>query len=360
MDSRPSEPELRVALSNEPFGALRAQWDALYRADPRATPFLAPGFGGAWLRHWADGVAPCVLTLHEDETLVGLAPLVLRRRGPVRTLMPLGFYVGNYWDVLARPDRRAAVEAAVAAELARRRDEWDALVLDTLSPGSALPPALRRAGLRVRARGCRPYPGLRLPASFDDYLAGLGRVRRRELRRRLRPLDSGRLELVDVHDPAGLDATVTTFQELRAVWWQTRGKTLNPDHTRPEFSAFLRAALRELVPAGRAVARELRSADRVVGVTLDLRDDTTLYAWLNAYHPDIGRLSPGKMVMTETIRGAISAGLGYFDFMVGDEPYKYDFGAVDRQVPRLLAGSGTMRSDAALAGALVAEQWRAR
>lgn len=353
-------PALRVAVSDEPLGALRAQWDALYRADPRATPFVAPGFGGAWLRHWADGVAPWLLTIHEDEALVGLAPMVLRRRGVLRTLMPLGFYVGNYWDVLARPDRRGEVGAAVAEELARRRGEWDALVLDTLPPGSALPAALRRAGLRVRGRGSRPYPGLGLPASFDDYLGGMGRVRRRELRRRLRPLGGGGLELVEVHEPAELDAAVTTFQELRAVWWQTRGKTLNPDHTRPEFAAFLRALLRELVPAGRAVARELRDGDRVLGVTLDLRDDTTFYAWLNAYHPDIARLSPGKMVMTELIRSAIAGGITYFDFMVGDEPYKYDFGAIDRHVPRLLAGSGTVRSDAALAAALAAERRRAR
>jgi len=45
--------------------------------------------------------------------------------------------------------------------------------------------------------------------------------------------------------------------------------------------------------------------------------------------------------------------------MVGAEPYKYDFGAVDRHVPRLLVGSASARSDAALLGALVRERSRA-
>ena len=350
---------MHVALIDDPLGSLGTAWEALYEADPRATPFLAPGFGEAWLRHWADGVTPWIVGVYDGGALVGLAPLVSRQRGLVRTLMPLGFYVGNYWDVLARPDRRGEVNAAVAEELARRRGEWDALMLDTLPPGSGLPRALRRAGLRVRGRGSRPYPGFRLPASFDEYLAGLGRVRRRELRRRLRPLDQGEFELVDVHEPADVDAAVARFREIRDDWWEARGKTLNPDHTRPEFSAFLGASLRELVPAGRAEAWELRSGGRVLGVTLSLRDDTTIFLWLLAFHPDIARLSPGKMVIAATIRRSIERGCTYFDFMVGEEDYKYGFGAVDRHVPRVLVGSGTARSDGALLAALALERRRA-
>ena len=331
----------------------------MFADDPDAMPFLAPGFGEAWLQHWASDVRQWVLTVHDAGELAGLAPLVRRRRGPVRTLLPLGFYVGNYWDVLARPDRRREVNAAIARELDRRRGAWDALVLDTLSPGSLLPGELARAGLRVRARGTRRYPGLALPGSFDEYLAGLGRRHRTDLRRRLRPLDRGEVELVEVREPAALDRAVVAWQELREHWWRARGKELNPDHTRPEFAAFLRSMLRDLVPACRAVAWELRDAERLLGVSLNFRDDRAFYCWLSAFHPDAARLGPGKLVIAESIRRSIAAGLGYFDFMVGAEPYKYDFGAVDRHVPRLLVGSATSRSDAALAGALAMERLRA-
>ncbi len=346
---------VRVELHDDAFG-LRSAWSALFADDPEATPFLAPG---AWLRHWVGDARPWVLTVHDAGALVGLAPLVLRRRGPLRTLLPLGYHVGNYWDVLAQPERRQEVNLAVARELDRRRGAWDAMALDTLPRSSLLPSELSRAGLRVRARGSRPYPGVALPGSFDEYLAGLHRRRRADLRRRLRPLDRGEIELVEVQDPAALDRVVGAWQELRERWWLARAKELNADHNRPEFAAFLRRMLRELVPAGRAVAWELRRAEQLLGVSLNLRDDRTFYFWLSGFHPDAARLGPGKVVIAEGIRRSIAAGLGYFDFMVGAEPYKYDFGAVDRHVPRILVGSGTARSDATLAGVLVTERLRA-
>jgi CelD/BcsL family acetyltransferase involved in cellulose biosynthesis len=350
---------VRVEVNDDAFGSLRAAWSTLFAADPCATPFLAPGFGEAWLRHWAGHVSQYAIVVRDGSALVGLAPLVLRRRGPIRTLLPLGHYVANYWDVLARPERRRQVAEAVASELARRRGDWEALSLDTVPAGSLLAAELARAGLRLRGRGSRPYPGLSLPATFDDYLAGLRRRHRTDLRRHLRPLDRGELQLQEIREPAALDAAVAHWRHLRERWWSARGKELNPDHTRPEFAAFLRAMLRELVPAGPAVAWELRDGKRLLGVSFNLRDDRTFYFWLSAFHPDVARLGPGKLVIAESIRRSIAAGLGYFDFMVGAEPYKYDFGAVDRHVPRLLVGSATARSDAALAGALALGRLRA-
>jgi CelD/BcsL family acetyltransferase involved in cellulose biosynthesis len=198
-----------------------------------------------------------------------------------------------------------------------------------------------------------------LPASFDAYLAGLRRSHRADLRRGLRPLDRGELELVDVTEPAAIDRAVGDWQELRERWWRARGKQLNPDHTRPGFAAFLRAMLTELVPAGRAAVSELRSGTQLLGVSLNLRDDRTFYFWLSAFRPEAARLGPGKLVIAESIRRSIAAGLGYFDFMVGAEPYKYDFGAVDRRVPRRLVGSASARSDVALASALAMQRLRA-
>ena len=72
--------DVHVEVSHDPIGSLRPVWEGLYASDPRATPFLAHGFADAWLRHWADGVTPRVVTVHDAGAPVGLAPLVLRRR----------------------------------------------------------------------------------------------------------------------------------------------------------------------------------------------------------------------------------------------------------------------------------------
>jgi CelD/BcsL family acetyltransferase involved in cellulose biosynthesis len=46
--------------------------------------------------------------------------------------------------------------------------------------------------------------------------------------------------------------------------------------------------------------------------------------------------SPGWVLLANLIRNAIDAGRTEFDFMRGNEDYKYRFGAVDRFVMRIL------------------------
>ena len=194
-------------LTDEPTEELRRAWDDLFATDPDATPFVSPGWADAWLRHWAAGLRfrAWIVGVYDSGQLVGLAALALRRRGPIRVLHPLGAYVANYWDVLARPEHRLAVEASVAREIARQSHAWDAIALDTLPPSSGLRDQLVAAGLRLEPRGSRPYPGIVLPTTFEEYLSGLTRQHRSNLRRHLRALERAELEVIAVREPRALD-----------------------------------------------------------------------------------------------------------------------------------------------------------
>ena len=352
---------MRVQLhADGDLEALLPAWEALFDADPQANPVLAPGFGEAWLCHWAPpGVRPWVLAAYDGEELCGLAPFVLRRRGPLRTLLPLGFWVANWWDVLALPGRRDDAARALAHGLAARRGAWDALLVDTLVPGSPFGPALRAAGLHAHRRGTRPYPAMDLPESFDAYLQSLPRKHRTRVRRSLRELDGGALTLGEVTEPAALSRTVARWQEIRERWWRERGRDLNPDHSRPAFRAFMDAMLQRLVPARRAAVWELRRDQELLGVTINLCDERTFFWWLSGFEPAAAPLGPGKLVIAESIRRSIAAGRTRYDFMLGDEDYKYWFGGSDVDVPRLLVHSRRPRSALTRAAAVAAERVRA-
>lgn len=275
---------------------------------------------------------------------MGLAPLVMRRRGPFRTLSELGRQPGNYWDALALPARRESVARMVVAEIERRSDEWDALVLGALPPGSAIAGTLEESGLRVHRRALIPYPGIVLPASFEEYLAGLPSKRRKDLRRHLRRLDEGELRCREVREPAELDAAIGHWQTLRVRWWERRGKRIDPEHAGPRFRAFLRDLVQAAVPQDIALVWEFRHRDEIVGIEISLVDDRCFYAWLDGYAPEAANLGLGKTAVALGIRASIEAGRGYFDFMVGDEQYKYWYGAEDRGCEWLMATTGHWRS----------------
>ena len=345
-------------VQHGPIEQLLGPWQELFGQDPAATPFSSPGWARAWWPHWSGDARPWVVTVHEGDSLVGLAPLVAARRGPFRVLTELGRPPSNYWDVLALPARRTEVLASVAAALRARAGDWHALLLGGLPEGSGLEAALRAVGLRVRARRPTPYPGIELPGSFEQYLSDLPRKRRKDLRRHMRRLDDGRLELRDVTDPSGLRAAIERWQAIRVRWWESRGKDMDPEHATARFRDFVSDMVVELVPAGLAQVWEFRHDGEVVGVEVNLMDRERYYSWMGAYDPAASALGLGKLAIGESIRASIAAGRSYYDLMVGDEEYKYWYGAKDRHCRWMMVGNGRPASRAALAAGAIADRVR--
>jgi CelD/BcsL family acetyltransferase involved in cellulose biosynthesis len=54
------------------------------------------------------------------------------------------------------------------------------------------------------------------------------------------------------------------------------------------------------------------------------------YFYIGGFNPRFGGVSPGSLVVREAIRCAIGDGAMSFDFLAGQEAYKYRWGAVDR------------------------------
>ncbi len=89
------------------------------RCDDEATPFSSAEWARAWWTHWAGAGTPFIVTVRDSGRLVGLAPLVLARRGPFRVLTELGRPPSNYWDVLSEPARARGCRGARDAGGAR-------------------------------------------------------------------------------------------------------------------------------------------------------------------------------------------------------------------------------------------------
>jgi CelD/BcsL family acetyltransferase involved in cellulose biosynthesis len=338
---------VRVTLIDD-LADLQHEWRALFDSDPTATPFASFEWLSAWYRHWADGGKPWVLAVRDGDRIAGAAALLLRRRGGLRFLAGLGTGVGNYWDVIAAPGDREQVLAAVAAALQQRSSEWDAFFMDKLPEESATEAALGRVGLRFAHRTRVSSPRIELPDSFEDYLAGLSGKRRRSIRLSLRPIDNGELVLRAVTDPDDLSGAVVRLLALKSEWWQKREREMNPEHASTRFRAFTSEVVVSMVPQGMAELWEVCYRDEVIAVTINLLDDASLYGWLFGFDFRHENLRLGNMLIAYAIRQSIEADRSYFDFMVGDEEYKYGYAPIDRGVLSATVGSSRPRSRVAL------------
>jgi CelD/BcsL family acetyltransferase involved in cellulose biosynthesis len=254
-------------------------------------------------------------------------------------------YHADYATILAAPSDLPAVAEALADHLSNTqgRHRWDVVDLRRLRCGDPASDALAAAfGAREMAEGWTlnveredVCPVVTLPegADMDGFLATLGKKERHEIRRKVRRAEAiGEVRLDESSDPlADLDA----FIELHQKRWGELG--LFPDTPGGDQSRVFARRLVELNGAGGPLRLAfLTVGGRRIGAGIHFETDDG-YLYYNAgIDPDARDLSPGVLMIYAYVRRALAAGKRRIDFLRGDEPYKYEWGAVDEPIQRLL------------------------
>jgi CelD/BcsL family acetyltransferase involved in cellulose biosynthesis len=264
-----------------------------------------------------------------EDQLVGVLPLVRRRRHGVRRLEFADLGVCD--SVAPVLDREHA--AALLSDVTVRRDvrtalgRFDLLQVERLAGSGAEMAALVGAG-RTRRHSYDSH-AITLPSTssgWPDEVLDPSMVRHLERkRRRLRPKGGAALRLVT--DAGEVDALMERMQAFRRDRFSDRRAVdlvQDPDC----FEFYRRAAHDGIVGGGPTQLAVLDVGGEPAAVALDLVDADQHVFLLVGY--DVARLrnySLGLLIVDELIRSAIADGLHTFDLTVGNEGYKSDFGA---------------------------------
>jgi CelD/BcsL family acetyltransferase involved in cellulose biosynthesis len=178
-------------------------------------------------------------------------------------------------------------------------------------------------------------PVVTLPAGtdMDGYLATLRKKERHEIRRKIRRAEAvGEVRLEDSADP--LD-DLESFIDLHQRRWGADG--LFPPTAGGEASRVFFRRLFELsgpsCPIGLAFLT-VGGRRIAAGIHFETADG---YLYYNAgVDPDARELSPGVVMVARYVERALATGKRRLDFLRGDEPYKYEWGAADEPIQRLL------------------------
>ena len=376
-----SKPQRPLVAVRRPFADIpQATWDALADRSPWSTPFAAWAFHRAWwdaygasahdetlvvvdLAQASDPAAEPVAIVplmhrHEAEPIDATTHSTLRHThgSPLTPVAPTAkavffgaSYHADYATLLAAPADLPAVATAVVGYLAdggTARDDanaWDVVDLRRLRCGDPAADQLAEAFERAAA-GCRwqvtveredVCPVIEIPAGidFEGYLGTLGKKERHEIRRKLRRAEAaGEVRLTTSDEPlADLDA----FIDLHQRRWGDDGlfpATPGGDCSRQ----FFRELFREFGAGGAARLTRLTVGDRLIASGIHFDDGRRIGYYNAGVDPDARDLSPGVVMVAEYVRQAIESGRQAVDFLRGDEPYKYEWGAVDQPIQRIL------------------------
>ncbi len=259
-------------------------------------------------------------------------------------------YHADYASVLADPSDLSPVAAAVAEALARPPDPahggtpWDVVDLRRLRPTD---PALGALEDALRATAASAWlvtreqedvcPVVTSPSGeWDAYLATLAKKARHEIRRKLRRAAAVGDLTIEIGPPT--IAAIDAFIALHRMRFGDDG--LFPDNPGGERSRRFIHRLAELERAepdgGQLHVALVRCGKRLVFAAMAFDDGATIFLYNAGMDPSAANVSPGVTGTALYLQDRLAAGRRRFDFLRGNEPYKYEWGAVDEPIERLL------------------------
>jgi len=178
-----------------------------------------------------------------------------------------------------------------------------------------------------------PYVELAQP-SWEDYVATLGASHRANLRRRLRKLEERfTVELQRVEHEAELSGALDTLFELHHRRWAARGGSDGLGST--ELMAFHRDFALAALRRGWLRLFVLRLDGRAVAALYGFRYHGRFLFYQSGFDPECAEHAVGMVLMAHAIRSAMEEGAREFDFLHGEEPYKYLWTTTSRQLARV-------------------------
>ncbi|MEL6869147.1 MAG: GNAT family N-acetyltransferase [Pseudomonadota bacterium] len=326
---------------------IELDWDELYRADPHAHIYLSSDYLFSVASRVA-GKCRIITARSDDGRLIGLLPLMVTTQWDKSSrclnnvLDMLGHvFDADYTGILCDPALEASVCKAFADEVSRM--DFGRIILNYFSATTnrleAFTAAFDATVFETKANAHRINEGqtnnlvcpyVNLPGSFPEYLAGLTANSRQKLRRLLRQLDSDPSLTIRKTRPETYTEDVTILAKL----WYSK----HVEKKGRKRAARLADMFKEVVMLGLATGMVylavLRRDGQPIAAQANYIDKVKQEALFHVAGRDesVRDLSAGLMLHAHCIRWAIANGLKRFDFTIGDEPYKYSLGGVDREI----------------------------
>lgn len=333
---------LSAVQTLQELSPLADEWNTLLDSSASHVPFLRHEFVSTWWQtlgggEWPEGQLWVLLGRDTAGQLLGVAPFFLsHNRNGERVLMLLGSVeIADYLDFIARPQDLPAFIAAVLDFLASERGpDWQILDLYNLLESSPSIPILQaeadRRGWDWALEKLQHCPYIQLPGDWEVYLSSLQKKQRHEIRRKMRRLETQEqpTRWYIVSEAAGLDAEIEAFIGLMAQ-----------DADKERFltgvmRAQLQASIHAAFESGWLQLAFIEIDGQKAAGYLNFDFGNHIWVYNSGLNYAFSELSPGWVLLGYLLQWANDQGRQAFDFMRGDEDYKYRFGATDRFVLR--------------------------
>jgi CelD/BcsL family acetyltransferase involved in cellulose biosynthesis len=163
-----------------------------------------------------------------------------------------------------------------------------------------------------------------ISAGYDTYLDAIGKKQRHEVRRKRRRYEDEVGHLVhEVHHTDGW--AIAEFFRLHRLAEGDKGSFMTPRREK-----FFRTLLAQ--EGWRLDVLRAGNEERATACLFSYVDAEGVYLYNSSYDPGLREASPGVAMIGSMIEQACAEGIPRFDFLKGDEVYKFRLGAEPRHL----------------------------
>lgn len=334
--------QFQVIQTLESFESLAEKWNHLLSESASHVPFLRHEYLWSWWQtlgggEWSQADLFILLALDSKQEIGGIAPLFFTQNheGEAALMLLGSIEISDYLDFIVRPaEIDSFCEALLKFLDGVTSPAWQVLDLYNLLDSSPTLPALeaaaRRLGWHYRTQLLQHSPYIPLPGDWETYLARISKKQRHEIRRKLRRLEEAGIPFrwYIVQEEEDLDREINGFLELMAL--DEEKQAFLTHVMRSQMRSAIWAAFR----AGWLQLAFLEIEGQKAAGYLNFDYGNQIWVYNSGMDNRFNAYSPGWVLLSYLLKWANDHGRSAFDFMRGNEEYKYRFGAVDRFVLR--------------------------
>lgn len=322
---------IQVGAPKEVFAAIKSEWQTLF-SEVGGSPFLSWEWMSVWFDSFGKCNTPVILKAFAGNQLIGILPMVLKNDKAFGmnynhlSMMGSGPGGADNLDVIASPTNKRLVASAIV-EFLQNESICHQLRLENIPANSETIDVLRtidRHGSFPRFAKKRSHSCPQIDLG-DGWEPVLDRSRRKSnFIRKLKRLEKmPGFEYRTITASAETSAAFQRFLLLHEKRWEKAGGSELSGH--PRLVEFQRQIVENLCSAGLIRFEELWVEGACRASIYGLDDGKTFYYYNSGYDLDFSRLSVGLVLLGLSIKATISRGNNLYDFLRGDEAYKFDW-----------------------------------
>jgi len=333
-----------LLLTRDAFFSLENEWNDLLKRSDIENIFLTWEWLSTYLRSFDKQQTLWILVVRQqqDGYLMGVVPLLLQSRSvalglTLKELSFIGSEVGSdHLDFILDKRYSDTIVNELSDFINEQEKPWDLIHLEGCRQSSIAYQVLQTLGHSVYHYPV-VCPYLELPTQWDEYLQSLGKKRRYKIKAYRRKLEEAFPEQVSyqqINTQAELEASLADLFALHQQAQQAQGRNgAFADKTR---QLFHREICRQFLAKDRLRLYFLKVNNKPIAMVYSFFYGGKVSFYTTGFDLQWSAHSPGQQIIYYVLEQLINEQAQEFDFLRGDESYKFMMTQTVREDQRLI------------------------